>query len=252
FSSAILGAKVILIEQNSFPGVTTRILEKYADEIHISFDDSRKYFKNKEKVFFTGNPIRQKLSSIQKEDALRKFGFISGKKTLLILGGSLGAASLNDAAAASVKKLQGSGLQIIWQTGNLYYKKYESLTSPGIWINSFIDEMNFAYSAADLLLARSGATTIAELLALGIPSILVPSPNVAGNHQYFNAKSLSDKNAAVLIEDKYIKEKFFDSVNDLIFNDSKLFELSKNARALAKPDAAQIIAANAINLAGKK
>jgi len=252
FSSAILGAKVILIEQNSFPGVTTRILEKYADEIHISFDDSRKYFKNKEKVFFTGNPIRQKLSSIQKEDALRKFGFISGKKTLLILGGSLGAASINDAAAASVKKLQGSGLQIIWQTGNFYYKKYESLTSPGIWINSFIDEMNYAYSAADLLLARSGATTIAELLALGIPSILVPSPNVAGNHQYFNAKSLSDKNAAVLIEDKYIKEKFFDSVNDLIFNESKLFELSKNARALAKPDAAQIIAANAINLAGKK
>jgi UDP-N-acetylglucosamine--N-acetylmuramyl-(pentapeptide) pyrophosphoryl-undecaprenol N-acetylglucosamine transferase len=133
-----------------------------------------------------------------------------------------------------------------------YYKKYEYLTSPGIWINSFIDEMNYAYSAADLLLARSGATTIAELLALGIPSILVPSPNVAGNHQYFNAKSLSDKNAAVLIEDKYIKEKFFDSVNDLIFNESKLFELSKNARALAKPDAAQIIAANAINLAGKK
>ena len=252
FSSAILGAKVILIEQNSFPGVTTRILEKYADEIHISFDDSKKYFKNKEKVFFTGNPIRQKLSSIQKEDALRKFGFISGKKTLLILGGSLGAASINDAAAASVKKLQGSGLQIIWQTGNLYYKKYESLASPGIWINSFIDEMNYAYSAADLLLARSGATTIAELLALGIPSILVPSPNVAGNHQYFNAKSLSEKNAAVLIEDKYIKEKFFDSVNDLIFNESKLFELSKNARALAKPDAAQIIAANAINLAGKK
>jgi UDP-N-acetylglucosamine--N-acetylmuramyl-(pentapeptide) pyrophosphoryl-undecaprenol N-acetylglucosamine transferase len=251
FSSAILGAKVILIEQNSLPGVTTRLLEKYAEEIHISFDDSRKYFKDQKKIHFTGNPVRGKLSEINKSDALNKFGFVSSKKILLILGGSLGAASLNEAAANSVKKLEEAGIQIIWQTGNLYYKKYEALSSPAIWINSFIDEMNYAYSACDLLLARSGATTIAELLALGIPSILVPSPNVAGNHQYFNAKSLAEKNAAVLIEDKYIKEKLFDSVIDLIFNDQKLGELSKNAKLMSRPDAAVIVAGNAIKLAEK-
>jgi len=249
FSSAIFGAKVILIEQNSFPGVTTRMLEKYADEIHISFDDSKKYFKNQAKVRLTGNPIRGKLSEVKKPDALDKFGFVSSKRILLILGGSLGAASLNEAAANSVKKLEEAGLQIIWQTGNPYYKRYEALSSSSIWINPFIDEMNYAYSACNLLLARSGATTIAELLALGIPSILVPSPNVAGNHQYFNAKSLEEKNAAVLIEDKFIKEKLFDSVIDLIFNDQKLRELSKNAKSMAKPDAAFIIAGNAIKLA---
>jgi len=252
FSSALFGARVILIEQNSLPGITTRILEKYADEIHLSFDDSKKYFKNKEKVYLTGNPVRQKLSSVGKDDALKKFGLLPGRKTLLILGGSLGAASINEAAAASVNNLQQAGLQIIWQTGNLYYKKYESLSSAGIRINPFIDEMTYAYSAADLLLARSGATTIAEVLVLGIPSILVPSPNVAGNHQYYNAKSLADKNAAVLIEDQFIIEKIFDAVNELIFNEIKLAELTKNARSLAKPDAASIIADRAIKLAENK
>jgi len=249
FGSSVTGAKIILIEQNSYPGVTTRMLERYADEVHISFEDSKKYFKDKTKLHLTGNPVRESLSVIKKEEALKSFGMVSSKKTLLILGGSLGAASINEAAASVAHKFEENEIQIIWQTGNNYFEKYKSLSSKNIWVNPFIEEMNLAYSACDLLVARAGATTIAELLLLGIPSILVPSPNVAENHQYHNARSLEEKNAAVLIEDKKIKEKFFNEAIGLIFNSSKLNELSQNAKKLSKPEAASVIANSAIKLA---
>ncbi|MEO8399105.1 MAG: undecaprenyldiphospho-muramoylpentapeptide beta-N-acetylglucosaminyltransferase [Ignavibacteriaceae bacterium] len=249
FGASISGAKIILLEQNSYPGVTTRLLEKKSKEIHLSFEDSKKYFKEKDKLMITGNPVRESLSQIKKEDALKVFGFNSSKKTLLILGGSLGAYTLNETASKSIKKLEENGIQVIWQTGKNYYKNYQSLASKNIWINSFIDQMNYAYAACDLLVARAGATTIAEILALGIPSILVPSPNVAANHQYYNAKSLSEKNAAILIEDKNINKFFFEEVLSSINDSNKLNKISVNAKALAKPEAASIIAKRAINLA---
>lgn len=247
FGSSVMGAKIILLEQNSYPGVTTRLLEKYAHEIHISFDDSRKYLRNKNKLFLTGNPVRESLNSIDKAEALKQFGLSSDKKTLLILGGSLGALSLNEAAASSIKKLEEDGIQVIWQTGKNYYESYKSFSGKNNYINAFINNMNAAYSACDLLLARAGATTIAEILVFGIPSILVPSPNVAGNHQYYNAKSLEEKNAAVLINDKEIISKFYDEVKNLINNQTRLNILKENALKIAKPDAAEIIAKSAIN-----
>ena len=249
FGASKTGAKVILLEQNSYPGVTTRLLEKYAVEVHLSFEDSKKYFKDKTKLFVTGNPVRENLSTVNKNDALKKYELASSKKTLLILGGSLGAYSLNEAIAKSIKRFEEKDLQIIWQTGSNYYDNYKNLTSKNIKVMAFIEEMNLAYSACDILLARAGATTIAELLALGIPAILVPSPNVAENHQYFNAKSLADKKAAILIEDKNLNEELENGIYSLLNDDILLAELKKNALSIGKPDAAEIIAKNAIKYA---
>jgi UDP-N-acetylglucosamine--N-acetylmuramyl-(pentapeptide) pyrophosphoryl-undecaprenol N-acetylglucosamine transferase len=249
YGASLAGAKIILLEQNNYPGVTTRLLKKYASEIHISFEDSKKYFRNFDKLFLTGNPIRSSLALSKKDEALKEFGLSPLQKTLLIIGGSLGARSVNEAVAASVKKFEEKGIQVIWQTGKDYFDQNKNLASDFIKVMPFIDKMNLAYSACDLLLARAGATTISELLALGIPSILVPSPNVAENHQYYNAKSLEQNNAAVLFEDKKMKDGLADEIIGTIFNEEKLNQLRQNALALAKPGAAAVIAANAIKYA---
>lgn len=246
WGSSVLGAKIILLEQNSFPGITTRLLERYANEVHISFKDSEKYLRRKDKLHLTGNPVRKNLGTEEKERALVQFGLSPGKKTLLVIGGSLGAASINKAMAANVKRLEENGIQIIWQTGKNYFREYENLNSSDIKVLEFIDDMNAAYSVCDLFLARAGATTIAEVLALGIPSILVPSPNVAENHQYHNAKSLEEKNAAILILDEKLGDELYETVFETINTENKLIELKLNSRSLAKPDAAATIAARAI------
>jgi UDP-N-acetylglucosamine--N-acetylmuramyl-(pentapeptide) pyrophosphoryl-undecaprenol N-acetylglucosamine transferase len=247
FGSSLVGAKIILIEQNSYPGVTTRLLERFADEIHISFADTKKYLRKKEKVFLTGNPIRENLKTIEKSTALKEFGLSSGKKTLLVLGGSLGALSINEAVANSIEKLVEADIQIIWQTGKIYYERYKKFSNSKVLVKDFIENMNYAYSASDLLISRAGATTIAEIIGLGIASILIPSPNVAENHQYYNAKSLVDNKAAILIEDKEAKNVLSERVKDVIFNENILSELRANVRNLSKKNAAEIIANNAIN-----
>ncbi|MFO7447475.1 MAG: undecaprenyldiphospho-muramoylpentapeptide beta-N-acetylglucosaminyltransferase [Ignavibacteriaceae bacterium] len=248
-AASLMGSKIMILEQNSFPGVTTRMLEKYADEIHVSFESSKKYFKQVNKVFITGNPVRESLSTISREEALQMFKLNPEKKTVLILGGSLGAGTLNEAAAKSVKMIEAEDINIIWQTGQNYIDKYRYFGSSGIWVNAFINDMNKAYSACDMVVARAGATTIAELLVLGLPSVLVPSPNVAENHQFYNAKALADNNAAIIIEDKEIKDKFFETVVALINDKEKLDELRRNAKVLSKPDAAEVIARQAIQYA---
>ena len=249
YASSLLGAKVILLEQNSFPGVTTRLLEKYADEIHISFEDSKKYFKDVKKIYTTGTPVRESLKVLIKISALKNFNLDSSKKTLLVIGGSLGAASINEAVSNTINFFKEKDIQVIWQTGKYYYPKYKHLSSKNIIVKDFIEEMNFAYSACDLLLARSGASTIAELLTLVIPAILVPSPNVAANHQYFNAKSLADYNAAILVEDHLLKVKLNEVLSSVLFDDEKLKQLKMNAAKLSKADAAEIIADRAIKFA---
>ena len=246
WGSSVMGAKIILLEQNSYPGVTTRLLEKRADEIHVSYTDSVKYLRFKDKIKVTGNPVREDLNKIDREAALRHFNLKSEKRTLLILGGSLGAASINKAVDESLSIFLKNELQIIWQTGSIYYEKYKNLQRDGVVISPFIENMDLAFSAADLVIARAGATTIAELLVLGIPSVLVPSPNVAENHQYFNAKSLADENAVLLIEDKDVKKLLAEQVIKIIFDTRKLEELQNNSKKLGKPDAADIIAESAI------
>jgi UDP-N-acetylglucosamine--N-acetylmuramyl-(pentapeptide) pyrophosphoryl-undecaprenol N-acetylglucosamine transferase len=249
WGSSLIGAKIILIEQNSYPGVTTKLLQNHADEIHLSYEDSKKYFRNERKLHMTGNPVRENLVRMNKSDALQKFGLNPKKKTLLILGGSLGASSINSAIEANLKNLTSKDIQLIWQTGKAYYEKYKNMSSEKVWISAFIENMNEAYSACDIVLARSGATTIAELLFLGVPAILVPSPNVAENHQHFNAKSLADKGAAILLEDKKLSESLFDEVLSNLRNDSRLSEMSCVAKQLSKPEATSVIANRAISYA---
>jgi UDP-N-acetylglucosamine--N-acetylmuramyl-(pentapeptide) pyrophosphoryl-undecaprenol N-acetylglucosamine transferase len=186
---------------------------------------------------------------MERTEALRKFGLSGEKKTLLVLGGSLGAKSINEAMSESVKILEENNIQIIWQTGKNYFEQFKRMNSANIKVYDFIEDMNATYSACDLLLARAGATTIAELLNLGIPAILVPSPNVAENHQYYNAKSLSDNEAAILIEDKDLKKDLAKYVLETMNSEDKLSDLKKKAFQMAKPDAAKAIAQNAIKFA---
>jgi UDP-N-acetylglucosamine--N-acetylmuramyl-(pentapeptide) pyrophosphoryl-undecaprenol N-acetylglucosamine transferase len=249
WAASVMGAKVILLEQNSYPGVTTRLLERFADEVHLSFETSKKYLRREKVHHLTGNPVRKNLGRMEKTKALEKFGLSGEKKTLLVIGGSLGAKSINEVMADSLKMLEENDIQVIWQTGKNYYEQYKNMNSDNVKISDFIDDMNSAYSACDLLLARAGATTIAELLNLGIPAILVPSPNVAENHQYYNAKSLSDSKAAILIEDKSLKNELVQKVFEVLNSEEKLSELRNKALQLAKPNATQIIAQSTIKFA---
>lgn len=247
WAASVMGAKIILMESNSYPGVTTRLLERYADEIHIAFEDSKKYLRQPQKIKLSGNPVRSELRKTDRLTALKYFGLDEDKFTILILGGSLGALSINESVAGCVEELQKNNLQLIWQTGKNYYENYKKFNFASVKILDFIDDMNKAYSACDLLVARAGATTIAELSVLGIPSILIPSPFVAENHQYYNAKSLADSNAAILIKDSEIKEKLKNIILDLVQDKKLLVSLGENAKRISKPNAAIEIAKSAIS-----
>lgn len=249
WAGSVMGAKIILLEQNSYPGITTRLLERYANQVHLSFSESKKYLRRESLHHLTGNPVRKNLGMMKKSDALKKIGLGNEKKTLLVLGGSLGAKTINEAVSENMNLLIENNIQIIWQTGKNYYDQFKNMNSDTVKIFDFLDDMNAAYSACDLLLARAGATTIAELLNLGIPALLVPSPNVAENHQYYNAKSLTENDAAILIEDKDLKKELSGTVLNTLNSDSKLDELKKNALKMAKPEAAKVIAQNAIKFA---
>jgi len=249
WAASVMGAKIILLEQNSYPGVTTRLLERYAKEVHLSFEESKKYLRKEKIHHLTGNPVRKNLGRMEKEEALKKFGLTSKKKTLLVIGGSLGAKTINEAMSENLKKLEENNIQVIWQTGKNYFDQFKTFNSEKVLVYDFIEDMNAAYSACDLLLARAGATTIAELLNLGIPAILVPSPNVAENHQYFNAKSLSENGAAILIEDKDLIKESSGTVLNILNDENKLAEFKNKALEMSKPDAAKVIAQSVIQFA---
>ncbi len=247
--ASVMGAKIILLEQNSYPGITNRLLERKAHQIHICFEETKKYFRNKSKLKVTGNPIRIELQPVPKEEALETLGLSKDKKTLLVIGGSLGAGSVNKALSKNLKKIIDAGIQIIWQTGKQYYNDYKKYESDRVKVYPFIDNINAAYSAADLVVARAGATTIAEVAALGLPVVFIPSTIVAANHQLMNAKALVENNAAVLLKDEDLEEKLYEVVNKLIFDDQKLSELRKNIKNFSRPNAAEDIAREAIKLA---
>lgn len=249
WAASVIGSKIILLEQNSYPGIANRLLERKANEIHVAFEESKKYFRFRDKIYVTGNPVRIDLSLIDKNEAAKKFGLDPAKKTVLILGGSLGARSLNESAARIVDLFEKEDLQLIWQTGKLYYDEYKKYNAEKIKIMPFIEDMRAAYSASDLVIARAGATTIAEISALGKAAVLVPSPNVAANHQYYNALALAESNAAVLIEDKNLSSELKNKLIELINDDEKLKKLSDAIKTFSKPEAASVIAQKAIGMA---
>jgi len=249
WAASLIGSKVLLLEQNSYPGVTNRLLEKKATEIHIAFEESKKYFREQSKLKLTGNPIRINLKMIDRLEAKATFGLDVNKKTLLVIGGSGGARSLNHAVAKNIQAFEELGIEILWQTGKVYYEEFRRYREQHVKVMEYISDMSAAYSSCDLVLARAGATTIAEVSILGLPVIFVPSTNVAADHQFKNAMALVNSNAAELIEDKNVETDLLDRITKLIHDENRLSKLKKNIAAFARPMAANEIAARAIHLA---
>lgn len=243
----------LIQEQNSKPGWATRLLAARADEVHLSFEASRQYFSKRVPCVVTGNPTRR-FEQTTPEDARRFFKLDPTRKTLLVFGGSLGARSLNEAIEKRLDDLR-RHVNLIWQIGKTDFDAIASRIQPreNLWFSAFIDRMDFAYSAADLVLCRAGASTIAELLNIGMASVLVPYPFAADNHQYFNAKALSDKGAAVLIPNNEISsESAYRQILSLIENDAQRQAMKQMAKKLGKPNAAKEIAESAIRLGSQK
>ncbi len=252
WAAKITGAKVFLLEQNSYPGVTNRLLEKKADKIYISFKDSEKYFRFKDKLVQYGNPIRININKISKRDARIKYGFANDYPVIFVSGGSLGAKTINKAIAKNIEKLNELNVNIIWQCGNNYINEYAKYASSNVKVFPFITDMGEAYSAASLVIARAGATTIAEVSYLGLPVIFIPSPNVTDNHQYKNAKALEEAEAAVLIKDEDAETAIIDVITKLLNDNDKLTQLSNNIKKFAGVNAADKIGAEILEAAENK
>ncbi len=249
------GIPLVIQEQNSFPGVTNRLLGKSAQLVFTAFDDAKKYF-SEDKIRLLGNPTRKSLNQADRTQALQTFDFTDQKKTLLILGGSGGARSINQAMQKHIETLHNDfGLQIIWQCGKLYYDKLSSKIKPrqydNLRLKDFIHDMPAAYAAADLVISRAGALSCSELALTGKPSILVPSPNVAGDHQTKNAQSMVDKGAANLLTDDQLENELTNTIQEIIDNKQQLNKMSNSARQLARPDASEEIATEILKLAKK-
>ena len=279
--AAKMGVPILLQEQNGFAGVTNKLLKDDAKKICVAYEGMERFFPQ-EKIILTGNPVRQNLTSGTKEEALKYFNetfgvhFTAERKTLLIIGGSLGARTINQSIVAHLSELIESGIQVIWQTGKNYYadcqKALSNHLSPiansqspiansqspitntpsPIICTDFVSQMPLAYALADLVISRAGASSISELCLLGKPSILVPSPNVAEDHQTHNAMALVKKQAAVLVKDNNAHSELIATALQLIADDQQLQELHTHILTLALPDSARMIAAEVMQLAQKK
>lgn len=250
YIASMLGIPTVVQEQNSLPGVTTRLLSARATEVHLMFESAVQYLKRSDNVKITGNPTRDILGSISRSAALDHFGFLGSKKNLLILGGSLGALSINNAVVRCLKELGNAGIQIIWQTGERDFDRIKSLAQEflDIRVYKFIESMEYAYAAADLALCRAGAITIAELTRLGVPTVFIPYPYAAANHQVENAKAIVNANAAEMILDHEADRKTCEVVLGLIRDDERLRVMHENSLMLGKPAAAKEIAQSVIAL----
>ena len=233
------GVPTLLQEQNSYAGVTNKLLAKKAKKICVAYPDLERFFPA-EKIVLTGNPVRKDLfaSTISPEKARERFGLNPNLPTVLVVGGSLGALTLNESMEAGIRKLIDEGIQVIWQTGKNFGERGTAAVKhlTGVVVTKFISDMAAAYGAASLVVSRAGAGSISELELLGKPCILVPSPNVAEDHQTKNARALSDKGAAILITDSEAREKLIDEIIKVIHDRKRLEEMSTEIRKLALPD----------------
>jgi UDP-N-acetylglucosamine--N-acetylmuramyl-(pentapeptide) pyrophosphoryl-undecaprenol N-acetylglucosamine transferase len=232
-------------ESNSLPGRSNKILAKRATKIFVSSPELTQYFPP-QKIVVTGNPVRNifSQSNVVRSEALEFFGLKSGLKTVLVVGGSLGAKSINETIAANIDAFKQNNLQLIWQTGKMYSPKAAEVEEENstVWSNAFINKMEYAYAAADVVVSRAGAIAIAELCVVGKPVIFVPFPFASEDHQMVNAMTLVKKNAALVIKDSEAKSKLMDTILQLINNDTLCLELRKNISKLANTNADKKIA----------
>lgn len=252
-----MGIPTLIQEQNSYAGVTNKLLAKQAHKICVAYEGMERFF-DKSKIILTGNPVRQGLlnHSISREDAIRSFHLDPQKKTILILGGSLGARTINQCVIENIAKIKESGVQFIWQTGKIYINDaIAAIANAGdvtmLHVTDFISNMAAAYSAADLVISRAGAGSISEFCLLEKPVILVPSPNVAEDHQTKNALALVNKNAALYVKDANARDELIDKAIQTVNQSDLLNNLSINIAKLAFTDSANIIAKEVIKLAEK-
>lgn len=254
-----MGIPTLLQEQNSYAGVTNKLLAKKARKICVAYDGMSRFFPA-DKILFTGNPVRQNLleGTVQKDDAVRSFGLVPGKRTILVIGGSLGARTLNESILGNLPLVkQQSNVQFVWQTGKYYSNAIkEELDRRGcpdnLKVMDFIADMKQAYAAADLVISRAGAGSISEFCLLGKPVILVPSPNVAEDHQTKNALALVQKNAALYVPDTEARRSLLPLAINTVADHEKLETLCRNIIQLARPNAASDIADEVIKLAEGK
>ncbi len=234
--------KTVIQEQNSYPGITNKLLSKKADKICVAYDGLDRFFP-KDKIIKTGNPVRQDLlnSEDKRQEAISFFNLNENKKTVLVLGGSLGARAINNLIKENIKWLVSKNLQVIWQTGNLYYqefKKFEELE--GVKTYAFLNRMDLTFAAADFVISRAGASSISELCIVGKPVLFIPSPNVAEDHQTKNALAVVHKDAALLLKENEL-DRFQTVFKALITNEKLQYNLSKNIKKLALPNATKNI-----------
>ena len=236
----------LIQEQNSYAGITNKILGRKVNSICVAYDNMERFFPFK-KIILTGNPVRENLlKNIQnKNEALEYFGLTGNERVILIVGGSLGARSINNAVLKNLEVIAKSGVQVIWQTGAIYFEKIQTEIQgkrpENLQVHKFLSRMDLAYSSANVVISRAGAGTISELCLVGKPAILIPSPNVSEDHQTKNALALVDKDAAVMITDAEIDKKLFQVAFDLVNNDELCQLMATNIKILAKPEATKTI-----------
>jgi UDP-N-acetylglucosamine--N-acetylmuramyl-(pentapeptide) pyrophosphoryl-undecaprenol N-acetylglucosamine transferase len=254
YVAANKGIPTLIQEQNSYPGITNKILAKRVNKICVAYQGMEKYFP-KEKLILTGNPVRQDILDIsnKRDEALKFFGLENNKKTMLVIGGSLGARTINQSLKDGIEELSKNNIQVIWQTGKSFIHEPNEAVSTyiqsGINAYDFINRMDYAYAAADVVISRAGASSISELCIVGKPSILVPSPNVAEDHQTKNAMALVNNNAAILVKDFEANEVLIKKVIALLKDDEEQKSLKNNIGKMALKDSANVIATEIIKLA---
>ena len=249
----MLGIPTLIQEQNSFPGITNKLLSKKANAICVAYENLDQFFP-KGKMILTGNPVRQDLIAIdeKREEAIAYFKLDAKKKTLLVLGGSLGARRINQLIEKELNTILAQNVQIIWQCGKLYFEEYKKYNSENVQVVAFIERMEFVYAAADIIISRAGASSVSELCIVGKPVIFIPSPNVAEDHQTKNAKAIVDKKGAILLKESQLDSEFSLVFEALLKDAEKQKQLSENIKELALPEATQQIADEVVKLIRKK
>lgn len=256
-AAAGMGIPCLIQEQNSFAGKTNKVLGKKAKKICVAYEGMERFFPAK-KIMLTGNPVRQQLTEckLTRAEAIEKLGFDPIRPVVLIIGGSLGARTINESVLGSLEFIAESKVQFVWQTGGYYFEDIKKTLSErgcpdNLKVTDFINRMDEAYRAADLVISRAGASSISELCLLGKPSILVPSPNVAEDHQTHNAMALVHRDAALIVRDAEAQEQLLPLAITTAKDDATLRRLAENARAMGLPDSARIIAEEVIKLSEK-
>jgi UDP-N-acetylglucosamine--N-acetylmuramyl-(pentapeptide) pyrophosphoryl-undecaprenol N-acetylglucosamine transferase len=243
-AAASRGIPSLIQEQNSYAGLVNKLLSRRVNRICVAYDGMEKFFPSN-KLVVTGNPVRTEIAAGNRAEALAFFGLSPNKKTLLVIGGSLGARTLNEATAAALLRLQAAGVQLLWQTGKLYYPTAKEQAAPfasdGIQALEFVQRMDLAYAAADVVVSRAGALSVSELCLTGKPCLLVPSPNVAEDHQTKNALALVRRQAALLVTDAEAPARLYDEALGLLADEPRQRQLSANVLELARPDATAAI-----------